>query len=145
MATNVWGRILNNMRNKRKDYFKGTQGSKLISKNAWDVSKDLQKSIQDQETFIEAPTTNRWIGKGGVESITPERGKRRVQMPSTAIKDVMYDPNSTTASVMFVDGDKYYDYKVSPTEMKDFLNAPSKGHHVSTLWNHNPHFNIFNN
>jgi hypothetical protein len=140
---NIWNKIKNAMRTaeqKRQDFYRGTQGSQLVSKNAWNTSRDLQKSVKEQETYIEAPTSNRWIGANGKESLAPKVGNRRVQMPSTAIQDVIYDPKTNTASVMFVDGKKYYDYEVTPDQMEDFINAPSKGHHVATLWNHNPEF-----
>jgi hypothetical protein len=137
----LWSRItesLNKDNNNVSDFYKGTQGAKLVSKNAWNTSKDLQKSIKEQQTYIESPTSNRWIGAGGKESLAPKVGNRRVQTPSTAIQDVIYDPKTNTASVMFVDGKKYYDYEVTPEQMEEFVNAPSKGHLVATEWNHNP-------
>lgn len=66
-----------------------------------------------------------------------------VSLPSTAIADVGYDPKNEVASIKFVDGDKTYDYSVSPQEFSEFLNAPSKGRHVAKLWNHNPEFSIY--
>lgn len=53
---------------------------------------------------------------------------------STAIDDVEYDPTTNTASVKWINGDKYYDFDVSPNEMRDFAAAPSKGKHVNDIW-----------
>ena len=53
---------------------------------------------------------------------------------STAIDDVQYDPNSNTASVKWINGDKYYDFDVSPSEMNDFASSYSKGQHVNNVW-----------
>lgn len=136
----IWGRINDSMPVKRQDTYYGTQGSKLVSKNAWDTSKSLQKSVKEQETYIISPTSNRWIGAEGKESLEPKVGNRRIQVPSTAIEDVIYEPSTNTASVMFTGGKKYYDYEVTPDQMEDFIKAPSKGHHVATLWNYNPEF-----
>lgn len=57
-----------------------------------------------------------------------------MKLNSTAIDDVKYDPNSNTASAKWINGDKYYDFDVSPSEMQDFSGAISKGQYVNNVW-----------
>ena len=70
-------------------------------------------------------------------------GSKVESVPSTAIQNVAYDPANEVASIKFVDGEKTYDYSVTPEEFNDFLNAPSKGRWVSKVWNRNPRFSIY--
>ena len=50
---------------------------------------------------------------------------------STAVQSVEWDPKSENAKVMFVGGDKQYDYPMTKQEFKDFQNAPSKGRWIN--------------
>ncbi len=56
---------------------------------------------------------------------------------SSAVQNVDYDPNSQVASVTFQGGNQSYDYKVSPDEMKEFIDAPSKGQWINNIWKFN--------
>lgn len=61
------------------------------------------------------------------------------KVESTAIEKASHD-GKNTAKIIFTSGPKEYHYRVTPAEFEDFLNSPSKGNHVATIWNHNPHF-----
>lgn len=130
---------------KAADYFKGTQGSKLTAKHAWNVSKDLINSIKNNaETFIENPTSNRWIGKDK-EYLEPKRGMSHVQVPSTCIESIIVDKNTSRnnkngtvdykVSISFDSTGKYYDYWATLKDIEELINAPSKGREVVENWN----------
>lgn len=118
-----------------------------------DVDKVMKRVDKNKDVFINRPYSDRTFTRnangsfiGGDMLIGNEKGSHPdsevVSLPSTAIEDVAYNPNDEVASIKFVGGDKTYDYKVTPKEFNDFMNAPSKGRWVSKLWNHNPDFHI---
>lgn len=130
-----WENITNSLK-ARKGEFTGTSG-----KNSEKINKriDENKSIN-----ISNPTSQRTfhkengsfidqqidIGNTMDGSFDAELG----EVVSSAIQNVDYDPNSQIASITFKGGDKPYDYKVSPDEMKEFLDADSKGKWVNDIW-----------
>lgn len=137
LADNAW---------KTQNYFKGTQGSKKVAENAWNTSKDLIKSIKDNaDTYIENPTSNRWIGKDGKEYLEPKKGMKREQISSTAIESIIVDKNTTRegnngtdykVSISYVgNNSKYYDYWATEADIEELLEAPSKGREVAMNWN----------
>ena len=130
-----WENITNSLK-ARKGEFTGTSG-----KNSGKINKriDENKSIN-----ISNPTSQRTfhkengsfidqqidIGNTMDGSFDAELG----EIVSSAIQNVDYDPNSQVASVTFQGGNQSYDYKVSPDEMKEFINAPSKGQWINNIW-----------
>lgn len=97
----------------------------------WKLPK-IWKAIEDKKSVtISSPQSSRYTDDGRIYDID-----------STAIDDVKYDSESEIASVKFVHGDKWYDYRVTPEEFKEFLNASSRGSHAATIWNHNSHFHV---
>ena len=92
----------------QRTYHRGEEGSLL----------DQQIEIGDQRNVLEA------------EGIDSELG----EVTSSAIKSVDYDPETQTASVLFQGGNQKYDYRVSPDEMREFLDADSKGQWLNEVW-----------
>lgn len=69
------------------------------------------------------------IGKTDEESDTI----KRVQVPSTAVKSVTYNPKRQNLEVNFVNGKHGYDYPATKEEFKKFLESDSKGRAVRNL------------
>lgn len=84
---------------------------------------EIQKPTSYRNDFGEIAKEGDWDEGGSVNGIE-----------STAIDDVKYDPGTNTASVKWKNGDKYYDFSVTPDEMKDFTDSFSKGQHVNNIW-----------
>ena len=130
-----WENITNSLK-ARKGEFTGTSG-----KNSEKINKRID---ENKSVNISNPTSQRTfhkengslldqqidIGNTMDGSFDAELG----EVVSSAIQNVDYDPNSQTASITFKGGDKSYDYKVSPNEMKEFLDADSKGKWVNDIW-----------
>lgn len=117
------------------------------------VEKIMKRVESGKDAYINKPNSERTFTRGddgtyasGEMLIGNEQqeypGSAVESVPSTAIADVGYDPKNEVASIKFVDGETTYDYKVTPKEFNEFLNAPSKGRHVAKLWNHNPAFSV---
>lgn len=118
-----------------------------------DVDKVMKRVDKNKDVFINRPYSDRTFTRnangsfiGGETLIGNEKESHPdsevVSLPSTAIEDVAYNPENEVATITFVGGGKGYDYKVTPKEFNDFMNAPSKGRHVAKLWNYNDHFHI---
>ena len=116
----------------RKGEFTGTSGNeakisnKINSGNSVNISnptsqrtfhRDASGSLLDQQ--IDIGNT----GEGDVGEIV-----------SSAIDNIDYDPTNEIASVTFHNGKKAYDYKVSPKEMEEMINADSKGSWLNNIW-----------
>lgn len=132
--------IWNTIRNKLSNTFNGTQNNE----------NTIMKKMYSNKTFnINNPTSYRTFHKGddGTYSsgsvdvgITNAESSTDVQgIASTCVKNVKYNPKKEIATVTFQGGKKDYDYKVSPNEMKDFVNATSKGRHINKVWKYNNH------
>lgn len=61
-------------------------------------------------------------------------GSGTYEVESSAIDRVEYDEAAEIAIVYYKNGRRGYDFRVKPNEMRDFLNAPSKGKHVAYQW-----------
>lgn len=131
---------------KSQNFFKGTLGARRISKHAWATSKDLINSVKNNaETYVESPTSNRWVTKDGIEYLEPHKGATRQQAASTAIESIIIDKNTSRnsswgtdykVSISFVgNGTSYYDYWATEQDIEDLLQAPSKGREVALNWN----------
>ncbi len=131
-----WENITNSLK-ARKGEFTGTSG-----KNSEKINKRID---ENKSVNISNPTSQRTfhrsnggslleqqidIGDTTAQNIDAELG----EVVSSAIQNVDYDPNNEVASITFRGGDKPYDYKVSPDEMKEFLDADSKGKWVNEIW-----------
>ena len=70
--------------------------------------------------------------------------KLYVEVPSTAVKSIVFNPSTETVDLQYTSGDKIYTYRnIDKNEVSNFLNAPSKGRYVVYNWNHNNHHSIF--
>lgn len=143
MENNV-GKFLKNKLNLLKGHFEGTLDNTEKIMNRVDKNKDVFiNKPNSQRTFTRGDDGSFASGEmliGNEQKYYPDSEVESV--PSTAIADVAYNTNNEVATIKFVGGDKTYDYKVTPKEFSEFLNAPSKGRWVSKLWNYNSHFHI---
>lgn len=110
-------------------------------KNMFDMEQKVSKALDKNKEFIlKSPTSLRSFSRGDDNTFVSgesEIGKglpTEVEVASSAIAEVKYNPQSQVASLRFVGGDKWYDYQVTPDEFKDFIDADSKGRWVNYVW-----------
>lgn len=125
--------------------FQTTDKLDKIKKNVEKKNTVLVYNPLSQRTFFKNPETDSYIdGKIEVGDEKTSDKEKVVEVVSTAIQSIKYDPKKQRAYVVFKNGNgTEYTYKVSPEEFDDFLNAASKGRHVARLWNRNKHFSIY--
>lgn len=134
-----WENITNSLK-ARKGEFTGTSG-----KNNEKINKKID---ENKSVNISNPTSQRTFHRDNNGSLLDQQidvgdtsgQNQNVEVGdivSSAIQNVDYDPNSQVASVTFQGGNQSYDYKVSPDEMKEFINAPSKGQWINYIWKFN--------
>ena len=105
------------------------------------MGQKVYKALDKNKEFIlKNPTSIRSFSKGDDNTFVSgesEIGKSlptEVEVASSAISEVKYNPQSQVASLRFVGGDKWYDYQVTPDEFKEFIDADSKGRWVNYVW-----------
>lgn len=105
------------------------------------VSKALDKGKEFQ---LSRPTSIRSFERndvtGDYRTGFSQIGKgypTEVEVASSAVAEVKYDPNKNIASIRFVNGDKWYDYDVTPEEFQEFIDADSKGQWINYIWKWN--------
>lgn len=125
--------------------FQTTDKLDKIKKNVEKNKTVLVYNPLSQRTFFKNPETDSYIdGKIEVGDEKTSDKEKVVEVVSTAIQSIKYDPKKQRAYVVFKNGNgTEYTYKVSPEEFDDFLNAASKGRWVAKEWNHNKHFSIY--
>lgn len=146
----IWNRILSSI-----GKYQGTSGNQEQIQEKIDSGKKVTiNNPTSLRTFTKGQQTRRQNGQfekrsyttGEVEigDTTANHVKKdyakTAERTSSAIQSAKYDPRTNTATIRFAGGNKDYQYEVTPEEFNDFVNAPSKGQHVASLWNHNPHF-----
>ena len=136
---NIWNRIKTQLNERLRGKYTGTAEKesrieKQIDKNK---SVNISSPSSQREVNLQMTMTNPNAKSKNTETFDD---KFTANVPSTAIQNIHYDPKTERADVTFTNGKHSYEYKVSPEEMKDFLEAPSKGHLVGSTWNNNPHF-----
>jgi len=111
--------------------------------SSWKDIKDLTKKVEKaldkspQEIMLRAPTSIRSFAKGNDNSylsgnVTTGKGlPTEVEVASQAIAEVKYEPQTNICKVRFVNGDKWYDYQMTPDEFEEFMAADSKGQYVN--------------
>lgn len=121
--------------------------SQLESGQTNKIEKKLEKG---KEINVGLMNSKRYYGKGSdghfidkdatVNSLDEYDGEVEVDIPSTAIQEVHYVPNSRDPSegvcwVRFVGGKgKWYRFEnMSPQQFKSFMNASSKGRYVNNV------------
>ena len=124
---NFWRGILNNL----KSELQGTSG------NEASIAKKLDKG---KEFTINNPTSYRTyhnVGEGTLDKNDIDVGLtsgRGAELASTAIKSARYDPGDGSLNITFQGGNKEYKYAADPDDVKEFVNAPSKGQLIAS-WN----------
>lgn len=114
------------------------------------ISRNLRK---DKNVTIDHLTSKRWFSKGSnghysdddsKMSLNEYEGEQEVEIPSTAIADVKYDPKTRVCHVKYRGGNKWYRFiNMSPQQFKAFMNASSKGRYVQFVMrkkNYDPSF-----
>lgn len=114
------------------------------------ISRDLRK---DKNVTIGNLTSKRWLSRGSdghysdddsKMTLNEYEGEQEVEIPSTAIADVKYDPNTRVCHVKYRGGNKWYRFiNMSPQQFKAFMNASSKGRYVQFVMrkkNYDPSF-----
>ena len=122
----------------------------LASDNKKKIDKKLRK---DKNVAIDKLISKRYYSKGSnghytdddaKMSIDEYDGEQEVEIPSTAIADVKYDPKTKVCYVKYVKGNKWYKFiNMSPQQFKTFMNASSKGRYVQFVMrkkNYDPSF-----
>lgn len=102
------------------------------------IEKRLRKGM---EIAIDLMNSKRYYGKGkdgsfigGTHSMDEYDGEVEVEIPSTAIAEVNYDPETGVCNVRYVDGDKWYRFEeMSPEQFQTFMKATSKGRYVNNV------------
>lgn len=114
------------------------------------IKKIENKLKKGKEANVKLVTSTHFYGKGSnghhidddatVNSLDEYSGEIGVDMPSTAVQEVRYVPNSQDPAegvcwVRFVGGKgKWYRYEhMSPQQFKSFMNASSKGRYLNKV------------
>ena len=114
------------------------------------ISRDLRK---DKNVTIGNLTSKRWLSRGSnghysdddsKMTLNEYEGEQEVEIPSTAIADVKYDPSTRVCHVKYRGGNKWYRFiNMSLQQFKAFMNASSKGRYVQFVMrkkNYDPSF-----
>ena len=127
------------------------------SSNESQIKKILNAYGNDKQVTLNNPTSNRiniYDDKGSFikqimsnDKFTDTKkvdDKLYVEVPSTAVKSIVFNPSTETVDLQYTSGDKVYTYRnIDKNEVSNFLNASSKGRYVVYNWNHNNHHSIF--
>lgn len=124
-----WENITNSLR-ARKGEFTGTSG-----KNNEKINKRID---ENKSVNISNPTSQRTfhrsnngslldqqidIGNTTADNTNAELG----EVVSTAIESARYDPNDNSLNITYKGGDKEYKFAATPEDVKEWVDAPSKG------------------
>lgn len=102
------------------------------------IEKRLRKGM---DIAISLMNSKRYYGKGpdgsfidGTHSMDEYDGEVEVEIPSTAVAEVKYDPETGVCNVRYVDGDKWYRFEgMSPQQFQTFMKSSSKGRYVNNV------------
>lgn len=111
-------------------------------KDIRDLTKKVEKALDKspKEIMLKAPTSMRYFTKGSDGSYltgdvqiidTGLQQATAVQVASSAVAEVKYNPESNICSLRFVNGDKWYDYQMTPEQFEEFMGSNSKGQYVN--------------
>ena len=96
-----------------------------------------QRTVIKGGEFLEDGNVKRAYSEGGAtiignrESMYSNDEPKVVDVASSAVDEVKYDPNKNICSVRFVGGDKFYDFQMTPDEFQEFMDSDSKGQWVN--------------
>lgn len=125
----------------------------LASDNTKKIDKKIKK---DKEVSVDRLYSKRFYSKGSDGNYTDNDAKKasldeysgetEVEIPSTAIADVKYNPKEKVCHVKYVGGDKWYRFvNMSPQQFKSFMMSSSKGRYVQKVMrkkNHDPAYPV---
>jgi len=114
-------------------------------KNIKDLTRKVEKALDKspQEIMLRAPTSIRSFSRGSDNSyltgnVTTGKGlPTEVEVASSAVAEVKYNPQRNVCSLRFVGGDGWYDYQMTPDEFEEFMAADSKGQYVNYVMKYN--------
>lgn len=129
---------------------KGFARSKDKKETASDDKKKIAKNLRkDKDVTINKLISKRFVptDEEGKYSVTDlknyldeYKGDTEVEIPSTAIADVRYDPKTKVCHVKYVGGNKWYRFvNMTPQQFKSFMNSSSKGRYVQRIMRHKNH------
>lgn len=96
-----------------------------------------QRTVIKGGEFLENSNVKRAYSEGGNtiignrESMYSNDEPKVVDVVSSAVDEVKYDPNKNVCSVRFVGGGKFYDFQMTPDEFQEFMDSDSKGQWVN--------------
>jgi hypothetical protein len=129
----IWNRIKERLNESLRNKYQGTADKEAR------IGKSIEKG---KSVTIAAPSSMRTmtttISSPVARSVPTESSTMDIQVPSSAVQDIKYNPKTERADVTFTNGKHSYEYVVDNEDMKAFLNAPSKGKFIAEEWNHNP-------
>lgn len=130
-------------KDKIKEKETASDDKKKIAKN---LRKDKDVIINKliSKRFVPTDDEGRYPNADLKNFMDEYKGDTEVEIPSTAIADVKYDPKSGVCHVKYVGGNKWYRFvNMSPQQFKSFMNSSSKGRYVQRvmrLKNHDPNY-----
>lgn len=122
-----WNNIINGLL-ARKGEFSGTSGNEAQIEKAMEKGKSIN---------ISNPTSYRTYQNVGRNTLNKDdidiglSSGKGVELASTAIKSIEFDPASENAKITFTSSDKQYDYPMTTEEFKSFMSSDSKGRWVN--------------
>lgn len=127
---NIWDSISKSM-NAWKGNFLGTSG------NEAKISRKVDKG---KSVNISNPTSQRTFHRDASGSLLDQQidigntGEGDVgEVVSSAIKNARYDPSDNSLNITYRGGDKEYKFAATPEDVKEWMNAPSKGQ-ITQSW-----------
>lgn len=129
----IWEKIKTQLNERLRGKYTGTAEKEARIEKS--IGKGKSVSIAAPSSMRSMTTT---ISSPFARSVPTESSTMDIQVPSTAVQDIKYNPKTERAEVTFKNGKHSYEYVVDNDDMKAFLNAPSKGKFVAEEWNHNP-------
>ena len=127
---NEWKGIYQGTTEKNKDKMsKRIDAGKLVQVN----NPTSKRTFHKDEI---GSTIDQQIDIGDERNVLSEQGidSEIGEVSSSAIKSIDYDPEREVASVTFHNGTHPYDYRVSPEEMQEMIDADSKGQWLNHIW-----------
>ena len=97
--------------------------------------KEINVGLMNSKRYYGKGSNGHFIDDDAISNSLDElEGEVEVDIPSTAIAEVKYDPETRVCNVRYVNGDKWYRFEgMSPQQFKSFMNASSKGRYVNNV------------
>ncbi|MCQ2247712.1 MAG: KTSC domain-containing protein [Treponema sp.] len=97
--------------------------------------KEIDVGLMNSKRYFGKGSNGLFIDDDAVSgSLDEYEGEVSASIPSTAIKQVNYDPKTGVCNVLYVGGNKWYRFEnMSPQQFKSFMDASSKGRYVNNV------------